>query len=437
MNRIKNTDKYSVYIEGYFKKNESDILYDIDGMSYKYPKKSKNWKSLIYFIKRLNHIEQNLYNKKYYKTITNHIQNKCVICCENIDPKCYVLKDSISINKDNIHSFFNSEKQCLNKINNLKLKGKIYEGYCNNKNKIVWPGGLKHYILKHKYKPSDEFINIININTLSINKSKHAIKIPSSIYRNNKNNINENVEYLKIDRNQFLIMDALMDIGGHKIFIDVNKNNEELQNDIKRYSEQKGALKFSRNNLLGTIIISADTNRIDDNDPDIFLPNDSSESYDYEFIFHTHPPTPYPGARVNEGILYELPSSGDILHFMIHYNEGLMQGSLIITPEGLYIIRKYNNNNNYNKMYDLSKISDMAKDIDKIISITNKDAISKYGTNITNDLFYGKILNDTCFIDNFNSKLNEKYGIEVLYYPRKKSDNNKWYIDTLYLQIYI
>ena len=40
----------------------------------------------------------------------------------------------------------------------------------------------------------------------------------------------------------------------------------------------------------------------------------------YQYLFHTHPPTPKPGGRAGEGIVYEFPSIGDILHFIDHFN---------------------------------------------------------------------------------------------------------------------
>ena len=62
-------------------------------------------------------------------------------------------------------------------------------------------------------------------------------------------------------------------------------------------------------------------------------------------MFHTHPPTPFPGSRVVDGILYEFPSISDIYHFADHFNAGETQGSLIIAPEGMYIIRAQDNIN--------------------------------------------------------------------------------------------
>lgn len=59
-----------------------------------------------------------------------------------------------------------------------------------------------------------------------------------------------------------------------------------------------------------------------------------------KYIFHTHPTTPYIGSRFKNGIIYEFPSIMDINHFIEHHNRGELQISMVITPEGLYIIRK-------------------------------------------------------------------------------------------------
>ena len=71
------------------------------------------------------------------------------------------------------------------------------------------------------------------------------------------------------------------------------------------------------------------------------MPNNVEDMFNYEYIFHTHPPTPRPGGRVNVGIVYELPSIGDVLHFIDHFNDGKISGSIVITSEGIYNIRHY------------------------------------------------------------------------------------------------
>ena len=57
---------------------------------------------------------------------------------------------------------------------------------------------------------------------------------------------------------------------------------------------------------------------------------------DYEFIFHTHPKT---YNSINDKIVYEFPSFSDLLNFKDNFNDGYTQGSLIVCPEGVYIIK--------------------------------------------------------------------------------------------------
>ena len=131
-------------------------------------------------------------------------------------------------------------------------------------NLICWEDGLIHYIKKHNTKPSDEFIDYIfryqigNRKIIARSKSK---KIKG------KTIIKENKRYLKINRNQILIMDSLMKQGSVKQF----KDNDGMY----RYSEQAGLLDFDSNGL-ERIIISAKTDKIDKYDNEIFLPSAST-----------------------------------------------------------------------------------------------------------------------------------------------------------------
>jgi hypothetical protein len=156
------------------------------------------------------------------------------------------------------------------------------------------------------------------------------------------------------------------------------------------------------------------------------------EALDYEYIFHTHPPTPRPGGRVHQGILYEFPSISDIFHFIYHYNKGRTQGSIIIAPEGMYIIRKKEVNDkhiniNEDKFYT---------DTQSIMWKCQNDSISKYGKKFSVDFFYYKISQDREYIDKINKVIN-KYKIHIDYYSRIKDLDNRWVIDTIYLPVYI
>jgi len=287
-------------------------------------------------------------------------------------------------------------------------------------NNIRWETGMKHYIRKHNIKPSIEFMDFIyrygnsNKVTSKIVARINGIKITKS-----------EKKYLKIDRNQILIMDALMKHGGDKIY--KGKNNK----DIYRYSEHAGLLDF--NNLgLEKIVISGNTTRIDPNDDDIYLPKNMIDAFDYEYIFHTHPPTPTVGGRASIGILYEFPSISDMFHFLDHYNKGRTQGSIIIAPEGMYIIRKKNVDDK------LIKINEdvFYNDAMNIMWKCQKNAIKKYGTKFTTETFYSEIAQDKSYIFAINDIIN-KYKIHIDYYSRIKDSHDKWIIDTMYLPVYV
>ncbi|QKF93879.1 hypothetical protein QKU48_gp0421 [Fadolivirus algeromassiliense] len=286
-------------------------------------------------------------------------------------------------------------------------------------NNVRWETGLKHYIKKHNIKPSDEFIDFIYRYSNNIRPSKNIIARINGIKV-----VRSNKKYLKITRNQILIMDALMEHGGFKVYGD-------RKNQLYRYSEHAGLLDFN-NSGLEKIIISGNTTRVDANDDDIYLPRNMIEALDYEYIFHTHPPTPVPGGRVKSGILYEFPSISDIFHFIDHYNGGRTQGSIVIAPEGMYIIRK--------KKVDDTKIDidedEFYKETLNMMWKCQRESITKYGKTFTTKKFYSKIAQDKTYINNINKVIN-KYKLHIDYYPRIKDETNKWVIDTIYLPVYV
>jgi hypothetical protein len=286
-----------------------------------------------------------------------------------------------------------------------------------------WNPKLKYYIKEFNTKPTKEFMQFIK--RLSVSKNKIKIKkelkndivlrLPSVIFKKGKQ------KYIKLSQNQLRILDALMNDGGFdKKYVDSKKK--------LRHSEHLGLLDFS-NTGLEKIIVSAKTNRIDPEDHTILLPQNMIETYDYEYIFHTHPPTPRPGARLTDGILYEFPSVSDVFHFMDHYNTGATQGSLVMAPEGVYIIYAIDRKQkiqilNEDEVFD--KLNDCVEDI-------QVKAITKYGAKLSDSYFYYKIAQDTAYIKLFNKEL-KKYNIKIYYKPRIKF-KGKWIIKDLYLKV--
>ena len=232
-------------------------------------------------------------------------------------------------------------------------------------------------------------------------------------------------KYLKIHKNQLLIMDALMIHGSY------NKKYQDKK-DIFKYSEHSGLLDFN-NKGLEKIIVSAKTNRIDKGDDELFMPNDLKESFDYEYIFHTHPATPRLGGRIKDGILYEFPSISDMFHFIDHYNDGSTQGSMVMAPEGLYNIRAVDNSKKIKMTYD--RENKFYKAYRDIFEDTNIDAIEVHGKKFSDKYYYSKIASDTQYIDSINKML-KKYNLFIDYFPRIKNKKGQWIVDTIYIPIY-
>ena len=235
--------------------------------------------------------------------------------------------------------------------------------------------------------------------------------------------------YIKLKRNQLLVLDALLNDGGfQKKYIDKSNN--------LRYSEHSGHFGLT-NTHIDKIIISANTAREDKEDKDILLPLDLADTYEYEYFFHTHPPTPYQGGRASDGILYEFPSISDIFHFIDHYNMGKTLGSIVVAPEGYYII--------YPKSFEQKQIKydvDIEDEIfEKLESETDKiqdKAIKKYGTKFTEEYFYNTISMDDVFIKMFNDKLNKYLNNQIKIILRHRSKDkltNKWIIKDIFLPI--
>lgn len=369
------------YFESVWRKSKSDKSKDIDGRLLPYPQEGSNWTNKNNFLKMLNKVtdfldDNNKIFKKYKKN------KNCLLCGKpNIGTKLYKYS------------------------------------------KYVWEDSLYHYVLEHNIEPSEKFIDkiyfIMGKNILN-NRLVSRLNIDGDIVQNK----NGDIHYVKLRSNQIMIMDALMYHGGYtKKYVDTKTNNF-------RYSEHAGLLDFN-GKYLDKIIVSGHTNRVDRGDEDIYLPSNMADALKYEYLFHTHPPTPKPGGRSVDGILYEFPSIGDILHFIDHYNGGKTIGSLVVTPEGMYNIRKLNNNNTKIKIdEDL-----MFRKINKSYSTIQNEAISTYGTDFTTYIFYSKIAQDITFINKLNQILNT-FNLHIDFFPRRRDNKGKWIIDNIYLPIY-
>ena len=236
-------------------------------------------------------------------------------------------------------------------------------------------------------------------------------------------------KFIKINRNQLQILESL--------FIDGSYTKKYIDKDNKlRYSEHSGNLDFN-NNKLDRIIVSAQTNREDKDDIEILLPEDLNNSYTYKYFFHTHPITPSIFDRVKDGILYDFPSVPDIFHFIDHYNMGTTFGSIVIAPEGYYII--YPNNFSLKKIeYDIDIENEIMNKLDNGLDNIQQKAINKYTDNFSKDYYYSTIIIDKTFLNMYNKLINKYLNnqIKIVLHNREKDKlSNKWIVKSLNLLI--
>jgi len=235
-------------------------------------------------------------------------------------------------------------------------------------------------------------------------------------------------KYIKIKRNQLLILDALMDHGGYtKKYTDRKK--------ILRFSEHSGNIGTTESTI-DRFIVSTRTIREDADDKDILLPYNLSDTYEYKYFFHTHPPTPTPGGRAKDGIIYEFPSISDIFHFVDHYNMGKTLGSIVITPEGYYIIypSDYTKKINYDTVIEDDIFNQMTEENNNI----QEKAIEEYGTDFNITFFYNKIALNKKYINLFNKMINNYFNNQIkIVYKNRELDklSGNWIVKHLLLPI--
>jgi len=299
-------------------------------------------------------------------------------------------EDSINIKKDCI--------QCVTK--------KFYK-----LGNIIWSSNIKHKIELHKSYPSEYFVMVIlntsifnnNIINPPIELKEHQIKL---------------FTYIPLHYNKLLIIDALMQQGSHPRYLTLNRiNNKEKF----IYSEHSGVISI-KNRLVDNIIVSAETDRTDDTDENIFLPINSKILAKHEYLFHTHPNTKTYAGRISDGIIYEFPSANDVLNFIKYHDEGLAQASLIIAPEGAYVIRPIY----YQKKYEINL--ELFYFLKKFILKLEKMAIKKFKPIITKisdpNTFHKFVGSDFTWIKMYNRFI-ETSNLFIEFYPREKK-NNEW-----------
>lgn len=307
-------------------------------------------------------------------------------------------------NKDKFIIETNDIDKCLECNKKFKYsKIYIYKDF-------IWINKLKHYIKYHNYRPPHKFISFIL----------------------NENIINNNGYYIKINQNQLQLFDALMTQGGY------TKKFKEKHEVNYRNTEYLGYLNFickkNKKCKLDNIKI-INSEYFETNDKSIFIPSiENSEASKQSYIFHTHPPTPTPGGRAKIGIVYEFPSSSDLLNYIYLYNKHMsIFGSIVVAPEGIYIIQNISKQKyNYKINNDLKLLY---KTFDNIIKNALLDSHDKYHNTFTEDFFYNIISQNREFINNINKNL-KKNNIEIKYYPKQQNKFNNWVYGSIYLDFY-
>lgn len=270
---------------------------------------------------------------------------------------------------------------------------------------IVWPNIIKHRIKYHHLYPSEYFIKVI-LSMCVIDD--YIVNPPIEIEPGRINSYH----YIPLHYNKLLIMDALMHQGSQPRYL--TKEGRFI------YSEHSGGISL-KNKVVDNIIVSAESNRTDAADVNIFLPINADILAQYEYLFHTHPNTSTYAGRIKDGIIYEFPSANDLFNFVKYHTEGAAMASLIIAPEGMYVIRqiKYRKFDvNYEFFYRLRKF------ILKLERAAIKE-LQPYMPQLSDPDFFHKYVGSNFKYIKLYNKFIEPVNLFIEYYPRQKR-NNEW-----------
>jgi hypothetical protein len=315
---------------------------------------------------------------------------------------------------------------------------------------VRWTSALVHQIAVHNWRPSSEFTDFLLSN--SVVAYPDMVRVGTRVITDmaGKSKGGKDIaKWVKIDENQWAIMDGLMSHGGVRRWLD--------RHGASRYSEQVGYLEIYGDQLRRTVIGRSDKSV--EVDKTILFPQEMDEIVDHQYYFHTHPPTPHPGGRASVGVLYEFPSASDIEHFAARASIGKTQGSIVIAPEGVYIIGVWRVGGKLGKHREEVEIdlpTDFHYQYGTVAMLIQRRAIEKYLVDdnkkkqknnkkkIDDDMtssvgrpsakhFYQVIAQDTASISALNEELH-KYNIHVSYFPRVKR-GSRWILETVYLPV--
>lgn len=270
---------------------------------------------------------------------------------------------------------------------------------------IKWSDELLFKLKECEY-PSKRFIKII-MATQFVND--YICNIPMIVPKS----LIDRFTYVTLTNHALHTIDALWKQGSGKRY---------KYQDRYMYSEHSGVLSVD-DKRIDKVITLANSTRVDPNDDDIYLPNNNDEFNNYCFMFHTHPNT----NRLTQGIIYEFPSASDLYNFTYYYNSGKTQASIIVTQEGMYVIRPYE----YVPKYDFS--DDHWHEINEMINQIETDAKKLLKKVKDENTFHKYIAQDTKAISAYNDYV-RKYNLYIEYYPRVFV-NNEWALRTVYLPL--
>lgn len=284
-----------------------------------------------------------------------------------------------------------------------EYEDKEHKIFYDSNNKLCW-GSLTYHLMKeHNYEPKNLFIRYI----LSLSNNK----------------------FFKIGVNDMILFDGLMNAGGrfqrfkYNQKIKMNNADEVKKNRIYLYSEYSGYLDIKCKNKICKID-NIEISNFRRTEPDIYMVNFFFDKLkDKRYIFHTHPPTPKAGSRIaTDRIVYEFPSFDDINSFIEMKQKFEIDGELIFTPEGIYVLM----------VYDIKKKieNQKFKEKNKFIQILN-EAYYEYKNVKDENEFYSTVAQNYIYIKKVNTLL-KKYNLIVQYFPKEQL-NGEWIYGKIYL----
>jgi hypothetical protein len=318
-------------------------------------------------------------------------------------------------------------KLCKFKLNTIQydsihqLCSECYNDKAYVLGNIVWPDNIEH-LKEHDLYPDKFFVDIIMNTHLN-----NGIPINPPFITNEESL--KNIKYYSLNQNQLNIIDAIMKNGSINNYDLCAEKKDKCDTDNRYiYSEHSGGIKIMKNDEL-TITIDTKTDRIDKNDPTIFLPRKQKYLKNYEFVFHTHPNTTTYAGRLNDYVLYEFPSSNDLFNYTYYFNKGKCQASLIAAPEGMYVIRQIVLKNSISLdpelfYYIRKRITKL--EMEAIKNIKDIEMIAEP------EKFHKDVSQNRNYINRYN-ELIKNNNLYIEYYPKIKV-NNEWIYSDLNLQ---